>query len=77
MLNGHIHRIVQKVEGNITFHTARSTTYPQPTAGNEPGPGPLKVAAEQLSKMLGVTTVEVTRTRGRLSGALARQSRRG
>ena len=67
VLNGHIHQIVQKVEGNITFHTARSTAYPQPTAGNGPGPGPLKVAAEQLSKMLGVTTVKVTRTRGALS----------
>ena len=39
VLNGHIHQIVQKVEGNITFHTARSTAYPQPTAGNGPGPG--------------------------------------
>ena len=33
VLNGHIHQIVQKVEGNITFHTARSTSYPQPVAG--------------------------------------------
>ena len=33
VLNGHIHQIVQKVEGNITFHTARSTAYPQPAAG--------------------------------------------
>lgn len=57
VLNGHIHQIVSKVEGNITFHTARSTAYPQPTAGNGPGPIPLKVPADQLPKMLGLTTV--------------------
>jgi 3',5'-cyclic AMP phosphodiesterase CpdA len=57
VLNGHIHQIIQKVEGNITFHTARSTAYPQPAAGVGPGPGPLKVPAEQLAQMLGVTRV--------------------
>ena len=67
VLNGHIHQIVQKVEGNITFHTARSTAYPQPTAGNGPGPGPLKVPAEQLPKMLGVTTVNLIRGASQLS----------
>jgi 3',5'-cyclic AMP phosphodiesterase CpdA len=59
VLNGHIHQIVQKVEGNITFHTARSTAYPQPIAGEGAGPGPLKVAADLLPKMLGVTSVNV------------------
>jgi hypothetical protein len=44
-LNGHIHQIVQKVEGNMTFHTARSTAYPQPVAGDGPGPSPLKGTA--------------------------------
>jgi 3',5'-cyclic AMP phosphodiesterase CpdA len=57
VLNGHIHQIVSKVEGNMTFHTARSTSYPQPTAGQGTGPGPLKVPADQLPKMLGVTSV--------------------
>jgi plastocyanin len=57
VLNGHIHQIVQKTEGNITFHTARSTSYPQPAAGVGNGPGPLKVAADQLPGMLGITTV--------------------
>ena len=61
VLNGHIHQIVSKVEGNITFHTARSTAYPQPTAGNGPGPGPLKVASDQLPKMLGVTSIKIVR----------------
>jgi 3',5'-cyclic AMP phosphodiesterase CpdA len=64
VLNGHIHQIVQKVEGNITFHTARSTAYPQPPAGEGAGPGPLKVPDEQLRGMLGMTSVtEVRRPR--------------
>ncbi len=61
VLNGHIHQIVQKVEGNVTFHTARSTAYPQPAAGVGDGPGPLRVAPEQLPAMLGVTSVSVVR----------------
>jgi 3',5'-cyclic AMP phosphodiesterase CpdA len=59
VLNGHIHQIVSKVEGNITFHTARSTAYPQPTAGNGPGPMPLTVASDQLPRMLGVTSIKI------------------
>jgi 3',5'-cyclic AMP phosphodiesterase CpdA len=55
VLNGHIHQIVSKVEGHITFHTARSTSYPQPQAGQGEGPGPLKVPPQQLPSMLGVT----------------------
>jgi len=61
VLNGHIHQIVQKVEGHITFHTARSTSYPQPVAGVGSGPGPLKVPADQLPKMLGLTTVSAVK----------------
>jgi 3',5'-cyclic AMP phosphodiesterase CpdA len=61
VLNGHIHQIVQKVEGNITFHTARSTAYPQPSAGVGPGPGPLKVPSDDLPKMLGVSNVTLKR----------------
>jgi hypothetical protein len=57
VLNGHIHQIVQKVEGNITFHTARSTAYPQPHPGEGSGPGPLKVSSDQLLKMLGVSNM--------------------
>jgi hypothetical protein len=59
VLNGHIHQIVQKVEGHITLHTARSTAFPQPTAGDGPGPGPLKVATDQLPKMLGLTSLTI------------------
>jgi hypothetical protein len=61
VLNGHIHQIVQKVEGHVTFHTARSTAYPQPVAGAGTGPGPLKVPSDQLPQMLGVTSVTVVR----------------
>jgi 3',5'-cyclic AMP phosphodiesterase CpdA len=59
VLNGHIHQIVQKVEGNMTFHTARSTCFPQPAPGTAPSPGPMTVAAEQLRSVLGITSVEV------------------
>jgi len=61
VLNGHIHQIVSKVEGNVTFHTARSTAYPQPEAGDGPGPMPLKVSNDQLPRMLGVTSIKISR----------------
>ena len=54
VLNGHIHQVIEKVEGNVSFHTARSTAYPQPAPGTAPSPGPLKVPAEQLRSVLGV-----------------------
>jgi 3',5'-cyclic AMP phosphodiesterase CpdA len=57
VLNGHIHQIIQKVEGNMTFHTARSTAFPQPAPGAAPAPGPMIVPAEQLRGMLGLTSV--------------------
>ena len=58
VLNGHIHQIVQKVEGHMTFHSARSTAYPQPVAGTADAPGPMTVPAEQLRSYLGITTVD-------------------
>jgi len=61
ILNGHIHQIVQKVEGHITFHTARSTAYPQPQPGMGDGPGPLVVPPEQLRRMLGLTSIAIER----------------
>jgi 3',5'-cyclic AMP phosphodiesterase CpdA len=57
VLNGHIHQVIQKVEGNITFHTARGTAYPQPAPGAAPSPGPMLVPAEQLRTYLGITKV--------------------
>ena len=49
---------MQKVEGNITFHTASSTAFPQPKPGQGPSPGPLKVPADQLRTLLGITDVD-------------------
>ena len=57
VLNGHIHQTIQKVEGNITFHTAMSTAFPQPSPGSAPSPGPMKVPAEKLRSVLGLTSV--------------------
>jgi hypothetical protein len=57
VLNGHIHQTLQKVEGNVTFHTAMSTAFPQPAPGSAPAPGPMKVPAGELRHVLGVTKV--------------------
>jgi 3',5'-cyclic-AMP phosphodiesterase len=57
VLNGHIHQTMQKVEGNVTFHTAASTAFPQPKPGKAPSPGPMKVPAEQLRSLLGIRDV--------------------
>jgi Icc protein len=61
VLNGHIHQTMQKVEGNITFHTAASTAFPQPHPGQADSPGPMKVPAEQLRSILGITDVNFIR----------------
>ena len=61
VLNGHIHQTMQKVEGNVTFHTAASTAFPQPAPGKADSPGPMKVPAEQLKSVLGITDVNFVR----------------
>jgi plastocyanin len=55
VLNGHIHQVMQKVEGHVTFHTAMSTAFPQPAPGTAPSPGPMKVADDRLRKVLGLS----------------------
>ncbi len=55
VLNGHIHQVMQKVEGHITFHTALSTAFPQPAPGSAPSPGPMTVAAKRLRSFLGIS----------------------
>jgi 3',5'-cyclic AMP phosphodiesterase CpdA len=61
VLNGHIHQVMQKVEGNVAFHTAMSTAFPQPAPGAAPNQGPMAVPAGQLTKVLGTTRVNVVR----------------
>lgn len=67
VLNGHIHQVQQRVEGHVTFHTARSTAYPQPAPGVGPGPGPMLVPPERLRSALGVTSVNVRQAAGPLA----------
>jgi hypothetical protein len=67
VLNGHIHQVMQKVEGNVVFHTARSTAFPQPAPGAAPSPGPMKVADDKLRSMLGVASVTFKRGDQRLA----------
>src|SRR3954449_5867916 len=67
VLNGHIHQVMQKVEGNVSFHTARSTAFPQPAPGSAPSPGPMKVADEKLRGLLGVASVTFKQGEQRLA----------
>jgi 3',5'-cyclic AMP phosphodiesterase CpdA len=61
VLNGHVHQIQQHVEGNISFHTAHPTAYPQPAPGAAASPGPMLVPADQLPSYLGLRTLSVRR----------------
>lgn len=67
VLNGHIHQTMQKVEGGVTFHTAMSTAFPQPQPGKADSPGPMKVPAEQLKTVLGITDVNYVQRRHSLA----------
>ncbi|MGH6793805.1 MAG: metallophosphoesterase family protein, partial [Methylocella sp.] len=67
VLNGHIHQLMQKVEGNVTFHTAMSTAFPQPAPGTAASPGPMLAPAEKLRTLLGITSVEVRRGKAALA----------
>jgi 3',5'-cyclic AMP phosphodiesterase CpdA len=72
VLNGHIHQIMQKVEGKLAFHTARSTAFPQPSPGDPAGPGPVKnVPPGKLRSLLGIT--DVREVRGQHALAIADQ----
>jgi Icc protein len=67
VLNGHIHQIMQKVEGNVAFHTALSTAFPQPAPGTAPSPGPMTVGAGQLGSFLGVRQLTFVPGQGMLA----------
>ena len=67
VLNGHIHQIMQKVEGSVTFHTARSTAFPQPAPGEADAPGPMKVPDDKLRSLLGISQVSVVNGKNELA----------
>jgi len=67
VLNGHIHQVMQKIEGTVAFHTARSTAFPQPAPGTAPSPGPMKVEPGRLRTVLGTTEVRVVAGRAPLA----------
>ena len=65
VLNGHIHQVLQKVEGNVALHTARSLAYPLPTPGQAGigEPGPVTVSAGELGKLLGTRELHIVQGR--------------
>jgi len=69
VLNGHVHQVLQKVEGNVALHTAMSLAYPLPTPGQAGfgEPGPVTVPAGQLGRLLGTRQVQVVRGRHALA----------
>lgn len=67
VLNGHIHQIMQKVEGNVSFHTAMSTAFPQPAPGTAPAPGPMIVDPAKLRSVLGIADVTFIPQRSQLA----------
>jgi Icc protein len=69
VLNGHIHQVLQKVEGHIALHTAMSLAYPLPTPGQAGigEPGPVTVPAGELGKLLGTRQLSVVRGRQELA----------
>jgi 3',5'-cyclic-AMP phosphodiesterase len=66
-LNGHVHQVMSKVEGNVTFHTARATAFPQPAPGTAANPGPLIVPSARLHQALGITEARYTARTGRVA----------
>ncbi|MEO9163521.1 MAG: metallophosphoesterase [Casimicrobiaceae bacterium] len=69
VLNGHIHQVLQKVEGHIALHTAMSLAYPLPTPGQSGigEPGPVTVPAGELGKLLGTRELSIVRGRQELA----------
>ena len=67
VLNGHIHQVLQKVEGHVAFHTARSTAFPQPVPGTAKGPGPMLVPPGELKHYLGIARVSLVSSQAPLA----------
>jgi hypothetical protein len=69
VLNGHVHQVLQKIEGNVALHTAMSLAYPLPSPGQAGigEPGPVTVPAGELGKLIGVRRASVVRGRHHLA----------
>jgi 3',5'-cyclic AMP phosphodiesterase CpdA len=67
VLNGHVHQIIQKVEGNVAFHTARSTAFAQPQPGSLPAPVPMQVDDDKVRSVLGITSINLVPGQQRLA----------
>ncbi len=67
VLNGHIHQVLKKVEGKVTFHAGASTAFPQPAPGKAPSAGPMKVPADKLRSLLGITRVDYVQGKNTLA----------
>jgi len=67
VLNGHVHQIIQKIEGQVAFHTARSTAFPQAAPASDANPGPLTVPAGRLAAVLGTTSIRYVPGKARLA----------
>ncbi|MEE6175302.1 metallophosphoesterase family protein [Mycobacterium sp. 050134] len=67
-LNGHVHQLFSKTEGNVTFYSGTTTAYPLPRPGDGPAPKPVTLPAGKLRDALGIR--EVNYTRGQTALAL-------
>ncbi|MBX6747452.1 MAG: metallophosphoesterase, partial [Acetobacteraceae bacterium] len=68
VLNGHIHQVMQKVEGNLAFHTAMSTAFPQPAPGTAASPGPIRdLPPGRLRSLLGIARISQVQGRQHLA----------
>lgn len=71
-LNGHVHQLFSKTEGNVTFYSGTTTAYPLPRPGDGPAPKPVTLPAGKLRYALGIR--EVSYTRGETALALKDQA---
>ncbi|WP_067573085.1 metallophosphoesterase family protein [Nocardia acidivorans] len=71
-LNGHVHQLFTKTEGNITFYSGTTTAYPLPKPGDGPAPKPVTLPAGKLHDALGIR--EVTFERGKQMLAIKDQT---
>jgi 3',5'-cyclic AMP phosphodiesterase CpdA len=56
-LNGHVHQVFSKTEGNVRFYSGTTTAYPLPHPGDGPAPKPVTLPAGKLRDALGIREV--------------------